>query len=104
MEIRQRGLVVMHDSVLVTADSYIDWINILVKEQVITEAAATRILTVVQEAIDIEEGNLQLLDVRVLHCNAVEPGTYVYGVYESLNQRFADDVKHPYYTSFYVVA
>ena len=106
MEIRPRGLQ-KTDYVSVIAVSFIDWVDILVKEEVLIPTEATRILKDVMDAMDVMEGNLSLLDVRILLGQIVEPFKWTpesQKRWESLIQRFADDIGSPYYTSFYVVA
>lgn len=106
MEIRPRGLQ-KTDYVTVIAVSFIDWCDILVKEKVLKPSEATRILSDVMDAMDEKEGNLSLLDVRILLGQFAEPSKWkpeYHDRWKSLIQRFADDIGEPYYTSFYVVA
>jgi desulfoferrodoxin (superoxide reductase-like protein) len=106
MEIRPRGLQ-KTTFASVTAESFIDWIDILVKEEVLTAKEGTRILSDVMDAMDEKEGNFKLFDVRILLGAIPEPFKWTPEAHlrwESLVQRFADDIKEPMYTSFYVVA
>ena len=106
MEIRPRGLQ-KTTFASVTAESFIDWVDILVKEKVLNQTEATRILKDVMDAMDEKEGNFRLFDVRILVGQIVHPFKWTPETqmrWESLVQRFADDIKEPMYTSFYVVA
>jgi len=106
MEIRPRGLQ-KTTFASVTGESFIDWVDILVKEKVLKPSEATRILSEVQDALECDEGNFQLLDVRVLLGYRTGPGKWEpeqTKAWEALVQRFADDIGEPSYTSFYVVA
>jgi hypothetical protein len=106
MEIRPRGLQ-KTDYVTVIGASFIDWVDILRKEGVFTSEQATRILAPVDKCMEEHEGNLTLLDVRVLlgYGNSnKEWSPELQKQWEDWIQRFADDVNEPYYTSFFVIA
>lgn len=106
MEIRPRGLQ-KTDYVTVIGASFIDWVDILRKEGVFTNEQATRILAPVDERMEQHEGNLQLLDVRVLLGHADSDKEWSLEIqrrWEAWIQRFADDINEPYYSSFYVLA
>ena len=104
MEIRPRGL---HktDYVSVIGQSFIDWADIIMKEGLITPEECERILSEVVVHMERPTGNFTLLDVRILLGNVDAEWTpESVKRWESLIQRFADDIKEPYYTSFYVCA
>jgi hypothetical protein len=105
MEIRPRGLQ-KTDYVSVLGQSFIDWADIIMKEGLITPEECERILSDVVKHMERAEGNFTMLDVRVLLGNASSGEWTPESVtrWEKLIQRFADDVKEPYYTSFYVIA
>lgn len=105
MEIRPRGLQ-KTNYVSVIGQSFIDWVDIITKEGLITSDEGERILSEVVTYMEREEGNFTMLDVRVLLGNASSAEWTPESVtrWEKLIQRFADDVKEPYYTSFYVIA
>lgn len=105
MEIRPRGLQ-KTDYVSVTGQSFIDWADIITKEGLITPTECERILSEVVVHMERAEGNFTMLDVRVLLGNADTLPWQPESIerWEKLIQRFADDVKEPYYTSFYVIS
>ena len=104
MEIRPRGLQ-KTDYVSVIGQSFIDWADIIRKEGLINSEECERILSEVVVHMERVTGNFTLLDVRVLLGNVDAEWTPESSKrWESLIQRFADDIKEPYYTSFYVVA
>ena len=103
MEIRPRGL---HktDFVSVIGQSFIDWAGIIQKEGMITPEECELILSEVVVHMERPTGNFTLLDVRILLGNADTAPWSPESVkrWESLIQRFANDINEPYYTSFYV--
>jgi hypothetical protein len=105
MEIRPRGLQ-KTNYVSVIGQSFIDWVDIITKEGLITSDEGERILSEVVTYMERAEGNFTMLDVRVLLGNASSGEWTPESVtrWESLIQRFANDVNEPYYTSFYVIA
>jgi len=94
------------DYVSVTGQSFIDWADIITKEGLITSEECERILSEVVTYMERAEGNFTMLDVRNLLGNADTLPWQPESIerWEKLIQRFADDVKEPYYTSFYVIA
>jgi hypothetical protein len=105
MEIRPRGLQ-KTDYVSVIGQSFIDWADIITAEGLITPIERERILSEVVVHMERAEGNFTMLDVRILlgNADAVPWSPESIERWEKLIQRFADDVKEPYYTSFYVIA
>ncbi len=105
MEIRPRGLVRL-DCIVVTAVSFIDWLDLLVELKEITPRQAKLIGKPIRREMRKTEGDFKLYDIRVLLDAGYEGewSTEIHNNWHHLIQLCADDLKVSKANDFYVRA